>query len=275
MGKATKDASLCCRYNDPRQRCRPQPPTALKWIAVKALVISDKVIDFIYSAASRQRFADVDVVLSCGDLPYYYLEYLVSVLDKPLFYVRGNHANSVEHGPNGPRTRPWGAVDLDRRVINFNGVLMAGFEGSMRYNRGPHQYTDDEMHGRVAQIVPRLVLNRALHGRYLDVLVTHSPPFGLGDEPDRCHTGFKAFRWLLKLFKPRLMLHGHIHIYHPDTVTHSRFHETEILNCYGYRELELPSPPSERVAKGKDVHDRATGTKRLRASDTESVLESD
>ncbi len=242
---------------------------------MKALVISDKVIDSIYSAASRQRFADVDVVLSCGDLPYYYLEYLVSTLDKPLFYVRGNHANSVEHGAAGPRTRPWGAVDLDRHVVNFNGVLMAGFEGSMRYNKGPHQYTDDQMHGRVAQVAPRLFLNRALYGRYLDVLVTHSPPFGLGDEADRCHTGFKAFRWLLKVFKPRLMLHGHIHIYHPDTVTHSHFHETEILNCYGYRELDLPDPSSVRVAKGQEVHDRSTDTKRLRTSDTESVLESD
>lgn len=234
---------------------------------MKALVISDKIIDFIYSPAVRERFKEIDVVISCGDLPYYYLEYLVSTLDKPLYYVRGNHANLVEHGPGGPRTRPWGAVDLDCRSVNFQGLLMAGFEGSIRYNRGPFQYTDAEMNLRVAQLVPQLLLNRVTHGRYLDVLITHSPPLGVGDESDRCHTGFRAFRWLLRWFKPRLMLHGHIHIYHPDTITRSQFHQTEVINCYGYRELELQPQANESAIKVLNTHDRTTGTDRLRARD--------
>jgi Icc-related predicted phosphoesterase len=214
----------------------------MKWIDVKILAISDKIIDFIYSPALRERFADIEMVVSCGDLPYYYLEYIVSVLNKPLYYVRGNHAHRVEHGPYGPRTHPWGAVDLDGRTVEANGLLMAGFEGSMRYNRGPFQYTEGEMTLKVARVVPRLFLNRLHHGRFLDVLVTHSPPYRVGDDTDLCHTGFKVFRWFLRLFQPRWMLHGHIHLYHPSAVTHRTFHKSEVINCYGYKELELCRP---------------------------------
>jgi uncharacterized protein len=243
---------------------------------VKTLVISDKIVDFIYSPAVRQRFGDVDMVISCGDLPYYYLEYLVSTLNKPLFYVRGNHASVVEYTEAGPRTAPWGAIDLDRQVINFNGLLMAGFEGSIRYNTGPFQYTDAEMHWRVSQMLPQLFLNRARHGRFLDLLVTHSPPLGVQDQPDRTHTGFAAFRWFLQLFKPRWMLHGHIHVYHPGIVTHSIFHQTEVINCYGYRELELsPGPALEHVGRGDNSSDRTEDARRLRSSNPEGILESD
>ncbi|MDQ4077798.1 MAG: metallophosphoesterase [Chloroflexota bacterium] len=245
---------------------------------MKVLAISDKIVDFIYSSAVRERFADVDLVLSCGDLPYYYLEFIVSMLDKPLFFVRGNHANLVEHGPDGPRTRPWGAVDLDRQVINFEGLLMAGFEGSLRYNRGPFQYTDQQMYWHVMQIIPRLFLNRAIHGRFLDVLVTHAPPLGVGDDSDRCHTGFSAFRRFLEWFKPRWMLHGHIHIYQPNAVTRLQFHQTEVINCYGYRELELvPGAVELGAVEAEKItnDDRTTDTKRLRPSDTKGVLESD
>ena len=219
-------------------------------MTLKALTISDKVMPFIYSSTVRKRFADVDLVISCGDLviscgdlPYYYLEYIISMLNKPLFFVRGNHANVVEHGSYGQRTEPWGAIDLHRTVLNHNGLLIAGFEGSMRYNKGNFQYTDSQMYSYIARLLPRLLLNRALYGRYLDVLVTHAPPRGIHDQPDRCHTGFAAFRWFLKHIRPRYMLHGHIHVYHSNTITHTTFDNTEVINCYGYREIERNLAP--------------------------------
>ncbi|HVH54112.1 MAG TPA: metallophosphoesterase, partial [Actinomycetota bacterium] len=36
-----------------------------------------------------------DLVLSAGDLPFDYLEYLVTVLNVPLLYVPGNHDPSL------------------------------------------------------------------------------------------------------------------------------------------------------------------------------------
>jgi predicted phosphodiesterase len=39
---------------------------------MKMLAISDTRIDFIYSPLVKDRFSKVDIVISCGDLPYYY-----------------------------------------------------------------------------------------------------------------------------------------------------------------------------------------------------------
>lgn len=207
---------------------------------MKVLSLSDQVLELIYTPSVAQRFADVDLVLGCGDLPYYYLEYLVDMLGKPVFFVRGNHAAEVEHASTGtPRTAPWGATDLHRRVVNFNGLLIAGFEGSVRYRKGPYMYTQGEMWMMVLQMVPRLLWNYLRHGRALDVLATHAPPWQVQDANDPAHHGFKAFRWLLKTFRPRYHFHGHIHVYNKDTAVLTRFHNTLVINTYGYRETRL------------------------------------
>jgi Icc-related predicted phosphoesterase len=205
---------------------------------VKILAVSDKVIDHIYSPAVRERFADVDLVLGCGDLPYNYLEYLVDQLKAPVLYVRGNHANAVEYTVRGERTEPWGAVDLHRRVLKVDNLILLGFEGSVRYRRGPQQYTQTDMWYQVIGLLPRLLWNRLVHGRAFDILVTHAPPWGIHDQEDLAHHGFKAFRWLLEAFQPRYHLHGHIHLYTTQS-QQSRFCATEVINVYGYCHLEL------------------------------------
>ena len=105
------------------------------------LSVSDKVEDLLYDEKTCLRFADVDLVLGCGDLPYYYLEFLVDSLNVPVMFVRGNHAAAVEYSEDGDRTKPHGAINLHRRVIRHQGLIIAGFEGSVRYRVGSHQYT--------------------------------------------------------------------------------------------------------------------------------------
>lgn len=209
---------------------------------MKLLTVSDKEVSLIYSPQIRQRFEDVDLAVSCGDLSYYYLEYIVSSLDIPLYYVRGNHAKAVEYGCAGPREAPWGAVDLHRKVVydSKSGLLMAGIEGSLRYNKGPHQYTQPEMWSMVLQLVPALLWNKLRYGRYLDVFVTHAPPWGIHDQNDRAHQGVKAFNWLIKTFQPTLHIHGHIHVYTPMVTTETMVGNTMVLNTFGYRKLNLP-----------------------------------
>jgi predicted phosphodiesterase len=63
---------------------------------MKILSLSDVEISYIYSPVVKERFNSIDLVISCGDLRYSYLEYIISMLNKPLYYVTGNHANSVE-----------------------------------------------------------------------------------------------------------------------------------------------------------------------------------
>ena len=50
---------------------------------------------------SGSGWARSTLILACGDLPYYYLEYIVGLLDVPLFYVHGNHDKVV--APIEPR----------------------------------------------------------------------------------------------------------------------------------------------------------------------------
>ena len=212
---------------------------------MKLLTVSDKELSLIYSAQIKQRFQDIDLAVSAGDLSYYYLEYIISALDIPLYFVRGNHARDVEYGIAGPRKAPWGAIDLHRKVIRDSktGLLLAGIQGSLRYNRGDFQYNQSEMWSMVMQLVPALVKNKLRYGRYLDVFVTHAPPWGIHDEDDPAHRGVKAFSWLIKTFQPTFHIHGHIHVYQPGVVTETMVGRTMVLNTYGYRKLTLPGKP--------------------------------
>ena len=208
---------------------------------MKILAVSDRVLDKLYSGSIRQTYADVDLMIGCGDLPFYYLDFLTSAIDAPLVYVRGNHDEGPQYAVDG---RVWrdvrGGVDIHGKVVARKGLILAGLQGSMRYKaHADYMYTEAEMRRVVAQLVPRLLWNRQRLGRALDVLVTPSPPFGIHDRPDLPHTGFKVFLSFLRLFKPRYHLHGHVHIYRQDEITQTQFEETTIVNVYPYRLLEM------------------------------------
>jgi hypothetical protein len=206
---------------------------------MKLLTVSDKEIPLIYGSNIKERFGDIDLAISCGDLSYYYLEYIISSLDIPLYFVRGNHAKDVEYGCAGPRKAPWGAIDLHQQVIRDpdTGLLLAGVEGSLRYNEGDYQYTHAQMWMMVLKLIPALIWNKLLYGRFLDIFITHAPPWGIHDQDDRAHQGVRAFNWLINTFQPDYHLHGHIHIYTPGTMTATRLGNTQVLNTYGYRKL--------------------------------------
>lgn len=208
---------------------------------VKVLSLSDVQIDSIYSSGVKNRFTDVDLILGCGDLAYYYLEFVVSMLDAPLYYVRGNHSSVVEHTHTGPKTHPHGGIDLHRKVVFDKGLILAGVEGSLRYREGPFQYSQSEMWAHIFRLIPKLLINRLVYGRCLDIFISHAPPWGIHDKPDLPHQGVKAFRWLLETFHPRYHFHGHIHVYRQDTQTTTKFHSTTVINTYGYAETQIES----------------------------------
>ena len=182
---------------------------------VKILAVSDKVMEAVYSPAITHNFADVDLVIGCGDLPFYYLDFIVSSLNVPCYFVYGNHDLNVKQTSNGVVTfDPPGWVNLDNRTVCEQGLLLAGIEGSLRYRPdGAHQYTQTEAQLRLLRLLPALILNRLRYGRYVDVFAAHSPPFGIHDGPDYAHTGFTAFLTLMDHFRPRYLLHGHKHVF--------------------------------------------------------------
>lgn len=207
---------------------------------MKILALSDEVVDFIYSPAVKERYGDVDLIVGCGDLPFYYLEFVVSILNKPLYMVPGNHDAHSQFMANGREAHhAEGAMDLDGQIIFENNLLLAGLGGSIRYRPdGMHQYSQNEMYARAMSLTPRLWWNRVRHGRFLDILVAHSPPRGIHDGGDVAHTGFDAFNEFMRRFRPRFLLHGHSHVYQRNSVTRTLAGETEVINVYPYRLIE-------------------------------------
>jgi uncharacterized protein len=214
---------------------------------MKILSISDVELNQLYSPQIVDRFSQADIIVSCGDLPFYYLEYIVSMLNKPLYFVKGNHAPAFEYGPSWEKQFPLGGTNMHRKVTSTNeGLLLAGIEGCLRYNTGPHQYTQNEMWLNVFRLVPQLFFNRLRFGRYLDLFITHAPAWKIHDADDRPHQGIKAFRWLDNVFQPTYHIHGHVHLYRQDAVRLTFLGKTNILNTFGYRITDIKIPRDKR-----------------------------
>ena len=211
---------------------------------MKILCISDHIDPQVYSPSIKERFSDVDLILSAGDLPLSYLDFIISSLNKPLFFVFGNHhIEEIRHYKKLfneitlQEDRDYmgcGAVHLGSKVKTEGDFIVAGLGGSMRYNTGKNQYTEFEMFLEVVKLIPRLFLNRIIRGRYVDILLTHSPPKGIHDLNDKCHWGFKVFLWFMKNFKPKFLVHGHIHLYDLCAKRCTKWKDTTVINAYDH-----------------------------------------
>jgi uncharacterized protein len=69
--------------------------------------------------------------------------------------------------------------------------------------------------------------------------VSHSPPFGLGDDEDHAHIGFESFLRLIDRHEPSLWLHGHVHLYGLEGQRVTRRGETKVVNVFGHRIIEV------------------------------------
>jgi uncharacterized protein len=206
---------------------------------LKILAVSDVVVDRLYSSQTPEYFRGVGMVLGCGDLPYEYLEYLVSMLNVPLLYVPGNH--DPQFNEKKPSCRAEGCENIDQRVTQVKGLNLAGLGGSIRYRPGsPNQYTQAQMYLRVISLIPKLLRQRLKTGRPLDIMVTHSPLRGVNEGGDAAHAGFSALRDLVRFFRPRYFLHGHTLFYKGNLVApQTRVESTTVCNVYPYRLIEV------------------------------------
>lgn len=212
-------------------------------VPVEVLAVSDEIDPRIHSASVAQRLGHVALVIGCGDLPASYLEFLADALNRPVYYVLGNHAEELtrDGGRDGAH-RPAGAVDVGGKVIHDHstGLIMAGFPGSPRYGENePLQYSEWDVYGMIARIAPRLLWNRLRHGRALDLLITHAPARDVNDREDMAHRGFKALRSFLDWFQPSYHLHGHVHLYDRSKPSSLHYGSTEVINVFPYRVIEV------------------------------------
>jgi hypothetical protein len=217
---------------------------------VRVLAVSDVVEEGLWADIGPARGADL--VLGCGDLPFEYLSYLMNALDVPLVFVPGNHdpdlsGYRISRGgltlrAGLPARAPWpdGAVSADGRVVDVAGLRIAGLGGSRRYRPGPNQYTDRRQARRARRLAARIRLKDIRHGRSgLDVLLSHAPPRGVGDDgADPVHQGFPALNLLTARLRPAVLLHGHVH---PDPVgpREHRLGRTIVRNVTGWQLFDL------------------------------------
>lgn len=206
---------------------------------MKILALSDQVVERIYTLVPQGHFAGVQMILGCGDLPYSYLEYFVSMLNVPMFYVPGNH--DPAYNARFTASRAEGGTNLDLRIGYAKGVVLGGFGGCNRYlPSGVNQYNQAEANLRACRLLPGLLWNRLRYGRAMDVFITHSPAFGVHDEEEQAHRGLKAINWIIRLARPRFHLHGHTHFFRNNLEpSATQMGRTTSINVFPYKVIEI------------------------------------
>ena len=197
---------------------------------MKILTISDEECPALWEFYQPGRLAEYDLIIACGDLNAKYLSFLVTMARCPLLYVPGNHDVNYNQVP------PEGCDCIDGRIVTYNGVRIMGLGGCRKYHPGAHQYTERQMSRRIAKLRYRLWRMKGV-----DIVVTHAAPEGLGDSDDIAHWGFRCFRDLLDKYRPRYLIHGHVHISYghdiPRVIEHNG---TQIINAYERYVVEIP-----------------------------------
>lgn len=233
---------------------------------MKILCVSDFVDPLIYNQNVKEAFSDIDAILCAGDLPMDYIDFIVSVFNKPTYFIFGNHnlkefhyyhkdgsintskyfesynTNSPGHGATYLGFKTIANYDLlvtDSRTGKKTPLLLAGVSGSLKYNKGLNQYSDFQMKLKLIKMIPKLFINKIKYGRYLDVFMTHASPRHIHDHEDPCHKGFECYNWFIEKFRPAFMVHGHIHLYDMREERVGRYFDTTVVNAYSHYVIEL------------------------------------
>ena len=232
---------------------------------MKILCVSDEIDPFIYTPSVKQSFGDVAAVLCAGDLPMDYIDFIVSTLNKPTYFVFGNHnlneykfyskefssPLNAQNSMQAQTSRGHGAVYIgfrcaateimidDPKTKKRRPLLIAGASGSIDYNHGQCQFTEGQMRWKLWQMAPSLMWNKIRYGTAADIFLTHAAPRRIHDKEDPCHKGFECFHDFLKRYRPTYMVHGHIHLYNQNEERSGVYYDTTVVNAYSHHVIEI------------------------------------
>jgi len=233
---------------------------------MKILCLSDYVDPLIYNQNVKEIFPDIDLILCAGDLPMDYVDFVVTVFNKPTYFIFGNHnlneyhyyhpdsrfsdqfgkiGNSHTHGHGatylGFKSEVnHGLTYIDPKTGRRTPLLIAGISGTVKYNKGQNQYSESHMKFKLWKLGISLLRNKIRYGRYLDIFLTHASPRHIHDKEDPCHIGFECFNEFLQKYKPTYMVHGHIHLYDMREERIGDYFDTTVVNAYAHCIIELP-----------------------------------
>jgi len=200
---------------------------------MKILTVSDEECAALWDYYLPGRLDGIDLIISCGDLKASYLSFLVTMAKCPVLYVAGNH--DIRYATNPPE----GCDPIDGHYVVYNGIRILGLGGCRRYHPGPYQYTERQMRQRIRKLWYPLWRNKGV-----DIVVTHAAPAGLGDSDDMAHWGFEALRKFLDKYRPRFLVHGHVHMtYGQNTLREIEYNGTTVVNAYERYIIEIPDRP--------------------------------
>lgn len=193
-------------------------------IKMNILCLADEEDKFLYDYYSKDKVKDVNLILSAGDLKKDYLEFLVTMTNKKLVYVNGNHDDD----------KPEGCICAEDDLVIVNGIRILGLGGSIKYSNHKNQYTELQMKWRIFKLCRKI---KKAGG--VDIVLTHVPPRGYGDLPDFAHQGFECFKTLLDKYEPKYLVHGHVHMnYGHDIDRVIEYKNTKIVNAYKRYDLQ-------------------------------------
>lgn len=204
---------------------------------MRILAISDEPSQKLWGSRCREALEGVDLILSAGDLPPSYLSFLTCFTSAPVIYVHGNHDDIYEKKP------PEGCLCADGKILLIGGVRILGLGGSFRYRPDcVNMYTEPEMQSRILNLRRKL---RATGG--FDILLTHAPIRGVGDDDHPSHRGFECFGPLLDRYRPAVMVHGHMHQAYTAFFQRERtYNGVPVINASTEYAFDLPETPDRR-----------------------------
>ena len=218
---------------------------------MRILAIADEPSNKLWGDRCREALSGVDLILSAGDLPSSYLSFLTCFTNAPVIYIPGNHDDHYEQKP------PEGCLSADGKILCVNGVRILGLGGSFRYRPdGVNMYSESEMASRIASLRRKL---RATGG--FDILLTHAPIRGVGDQDTVAHRGFECFGPLLDRYRPAVMVHGHNHqSYSAFFQRQQDYNGIPVINASTAWEFDLPETPdrTEPTRRGLRIMEKAS-----------------
>ena len=91
---------------------------------MKIMVVADYEEPGLWDYFNPSKTENTDLIISCGDLKPEYLEFLTTVVNCPLIFVRGNHDTRYDI------KYPEGCIGIDDKMYDFNGIKIFGLGGS-------------------------------------------------------------------------------------------------------------------------------------------------
>ena len=197
---------------------------------MKILALSDEECAALYDYYTPGRLDGYDLIISCGDLKPEYLSFIVTMARVPVMYVHGNHDTIYSKRP------PEGCDCIDGQLVVYKGLRILGLGGSYRYRPSAHQYTEKQMRWRMFKLLLQIWRHKGV-----DLVVTHAPPRGVGDDNDLAHRGFETFLKLIDKFHPAYLLHGHVHMcYGTERIREREYHGTKVINVCERYTVDIP-----------------------------------